>query len=322
MHPAIDIIIVNWNSSASLQSCLASLFASARCQYDLTRIVVVDNGSEDDCADVVSQFGGVELRQNSSNHGFAAACNNGAKGSRADYLLFLNPDTEVETDAMDKVVSVISRPENAGVGICGIRLQDQAGRPSLSCSRFPTTWSLVLEMSGLDRLGRGIFKMRHFMPDDLTEDRNVDQIIGAFFLIRRALFEALGGFDERFFVYFEEVDLSLRARQRGYTARFVSGAAATHIGRVSSNQSKALRLFYFVRSRLLYAEKHLGTSSFVLILLFSVLIEPVARMCSAAAGSSESSLRQVVRGYRELYVSLARAAWRQLQRQALAREDA
>lgn len=321
MQPAVDIIIVNWNASASLRNCLASVLASARRRWDLTRIVVTDNGSEDGCAGVVNQFPGVELRQNSSNRGFAAACNQGAAGSQSDYLLFLNPDTQLETGTMDHVISVISRSENASVGICGIRLQDEAGKSSLSCSRFPTTWSLLLEMSGLDRFARAIFKTRHMTAGELLEDRDVDQVIGAFFLIRRSLFEALGGFDERFFVYFEEVDLSLRARQHGYTTRFVAGASATHIGRVSSNQSKARRLFYFVHSRLLYAKKHMGTSSFVLILLFSVLAEPVARACWAAAGSSQSSLRQIVEGYRELYVSLARAAWRQLPRQFLVRED-
>jgi hypothetical protein len=91
---------------------------------------------------------------------------------------------------------------------------------------------------------------------------------------------------------------------------------------VSSNENKALRLFYFVRSRLLYARKHLGTPSFLLILVFSILIEPLARLCLASFGNSESSQRQILSSYRELYASLARAAWRQLQRQALAREDA
>jgi GT2 family glycosyltransferase len=298
------------------------LLASVRRQHEVARIIVVDNGSSDNCAAVVNEFPGVQLRQNTSNHGFAAACNEGAAGSRAEYLLFLNPDTRVESDTVDKVIASMSRPENASVGIGGIRLQDETGEPSLCCSRFPTTWSFLLEMSGLDRLGRGPFKARHLTVGELNKDRDVDQVIGAFLLIRRSLFEALEGFDERFFVYFEEVDLSLRVRAQGYRSRYIAGASATHIGRVSSNQSKALRLFYFVRSRFLYARKHLGTPSFVLILLCSIFIEPVVRACSAATGRSQSTLRQVAGGYRELYISLARAVWRQLQRQPLARGDA
>ena len=322
MLPAVDIVIVNWNSSAALEHCLSSLLASTRSRYNPSRIVVVDNGSQDECAAVVKRFPEVELRQNGFNRGFAAACNQGAAGSRADYLLFLNPDTRVESGAIDEVVSVMSRPGNAAIGICGIRLRDDAGAPALCCSRFPTAWSLLLEASGLDRLNRGIFRPRHMSPDELTIDRDVDQVIGAFFLIRRALFETLCGFDERFFVYFEEVDLSLRARRCGYASRFVAGAAATHIGRVSSNQSKGLRLVYFVRSRLLYAKKHLGTGPFLLILLVSALIEPAVRAGAAIAGTSQSSLTQVFGGYRELCLSLVRATWRQLQRQPLAREDA
>jgi N-acetylglucosaminyl-diphospho-decaprenol L-rhamnosyltransferase len=322
MLPAIDIIIVNWKSSSFLQGCLASLVDSAHAQYNLMRIVVVDNGSEDNCAEVVSKVPGAVFHQNSSNPGFAVACNVGASGSRADFLLFLNPDTHVQPDAIDKVVSVMNRPENTHVGICGIRLYDESGRQSLCCSRFPTTWSLFLEMTGLDRIDRGIFKSRHLTAGELSEDREVDQIIGAFFMIRRDLFETLGGFDERFFVYFEEVDLSLRARQSGYTARFISGAAATHIGQVSSNQNKGLRLFYFLRSRLLYANKHFGKCSFALIFFCSVIVEPVVRICSVAARCSHSSMRQVVSAYREFYVAIARAAWRQLRRRELAREPA
>jgi GT2 family glycosyltransferase len=322
MRPRIDIIAVTWNSAAVLRQCLESVLASDHCQHELTRVVVVDNGSADGSADVVTHFPGIELRQNKANRGFAAACNQGAKGSQADYLLFLNPDTTIEKHTIDTVVMAMSRPENVRLGICGILLRDERGKPALSCSDFPTTWSLLLEMSGLDRLDWGIFKSRHLSISELVADRDVDQVIGAFFVIRRPLFEALDGFDERFFVYFEEVDLSFRARHRGYTSRLISGASAIHLARASSNQSKAMRLFYFVRSRLLYARKHLGASSFALILLFSIFIEPLVRACAAASGSSQSSLRQVVDGYRELYVSLARTAWRQLQRQSWARGDA
>jgi N-acetylglucosaminyl-diphospho-decaprenol L-rhamnosyltransferase len=322
MLPAVDIIIVNWKSSSSLQGCLANLVDSARAQHNLTRIVVVDNGSEDNCAEVVSKVPGAVFHQNSSNRGFAVACNIGASESRADFLLFLNPDTHVQPDAIDKVVSVMNRPETAHLGIAGIQLYDESGKQSLCCSRFPTTWSLFLEMTGFDRIARGIFKSRHLTTGELAEDREVDQVIGAFFMIRRDLFERLSGFDERFFVYFEEVDLSLRARQAGYTARFISGAAAIHTGRVSSNQAKARRLFYFLCSRLLYAKKHLGKPSFALICFCSIIVEPAVRICSVALGCSQSSFGQVVSAYREFYVAIVRAARRQRQRHELAREQA
>jgi GT2 family glycosyltransferase len=84
----------------------------------------------------------------------------------------------------------------------------------------------------------------------------VDQLIGAFFVVRRSLFESLGGFDERFFVYYEEVDFSWRARQAGYSSVYLPGVHALHHGEASSGQVKGRRLFYLLRSRALYARKH------------------------------------------------------------------
>jgi GT2 family glycosyltransferase len=140
----------------------------------------------------------------------------------------------------------------------------------------------------------------------------VDQVIGAFFFIRRALFENLAGFDERFFVYFEEVDLSLRARQHGCASCFLHEAEATHLGQASSNQIKALRLLFFVRSRILYCKKHMGRGSVTIILLCSVFVEPFVRLGWAAFGYSQSSVRQVLSAYRAIYTSLAGYAWRRM----------
>src|SRR5207247_3592833 len=95
------------------------------------------------------------------------------------------------------------------------------------------------------------------LPAEATSESGlVDQVIGAYFMVRRPLFEALGGFDERFFVYFEEVDLSLRARQNGWASYFLANARVYHTGQVSSGQVRGERLFYLLRSRTEYARKH------------------------------------------------------------------
>ena len=110
MQPTIDVIIVNWNSNEPLQTCLTSLFHSSCDNFAFSRIVVVDNSSEEDCREVVSRFPGVRLFHNASNLGFAAACNQGARYSDARYLLFLNPDTALRPDALAKVAAFVEQP--------------------------------------------------------------------------------------------------------------------------------------------------------------------------------------------------------------------
>ena len=306
MPPSFDVIIVNWNSSAVLERCLASLAACRRANFAISRIVVVDNASADGCAAVVNRFPEVRLIQNASNAGFAAACNQGARGSQADYCLFLNPDTALEPGTLAEVAAFMEQPASSRIGICGIKLLDEQGRVGLCCARFPTLRTCLVEMSGLDKLMPGIFRSNQFKPGELNASREVDQVMGAFFAIRRPLFEALGGFDERFFVYFEEVDLSLRARQMGAGSYFLSSASAVHTGRVSSDQSKSLRLVYYVRSRLLYSRKHWGRWSSWIVLLAGFTVEPAARICWAAFGRSQSNLAQTFQTYVNLYrVTLA-----------------
>jgi len=150
-------------------------------------------------------------------------------------------------------------------------------------------------------------------PEELRNSREVDQVIGAFFAVRRTLFHQLGGFDERFFVYFEEVDFALRARRAGWSSYFLAEAEATHAGRVSSDQNKALRLLYFVRSRLLYCKKHFRPAAFAIVLLFSIVIEPVARIGRAVANKSQSTPGEVLESYRRLSADTASRLWREMQ---------
>ena len=301
MRPAVDIVIVNWKSSTALERCLWSISQSDQRDFEISRIVVVDNASNDGCAAVTARFPEVQLLENSYNAGFAAASNQGAAAGDAPYCVFLNPDTGLDPGALAKVVSFMSDPANAHIGICGIKLRDEQGHTGICCAHFPTLRSLLAEMSGLDKILPSLFRSPQLEPEELTESREVDQVIGAFFAIRRPLFEALHGFDERFFVYFEEVDLSLRARKMGARSYFLSTAGAVHAGRVSSDQNKSLRLLYYVRSRFLYCRKHMGRVSSWVVLLAGCTVEPAARLCWAAFGRSQSSVSQTFKTYSDLY---------------------
>jgi hypothetical protein len=130
-----------------------------------------------------------------------------------------------------------------------------------------------------------------------AESCRVDQVMGAFFLIRRDLFESLGGFDERFFVYFEEVDLSFRAHEAGATSYYLANCQAFHKGGGSSEQVKAKRLFYSLRSRILYGYKHFGILSGTAVLLATLLFEPFTRLLLALCRGSMQSITATVEAY-------------------------
>jgi len=136
-------------------------------------------------------------------------------------------------------------------------------------------------------------------PHDITRD--VDHVIGAFFLVRRSLFESLGRFDERFFVYLEDLDFSYRARQAGWRSVYLANAQAFHAGGGTSHQVKARRLFYSLRSRLLYAAKHFSKSGAALVFLATLLLEPLSRSAWALMRRSLPSLKETWQGYGMLW---------------------
>ena len=151
--------------------------------------------------------------------------------------------------------------------------------------------------TGMNRLP-GFEKMNLHMSDwahDKTQ--TVDHVIGAFYLIRRNLFESLQGFDERFFVYLEDLDLSLRVKNAGYRSVFLAEAQAFHAGGGTSQQVKARRLFYFLRSRLLYASKHFSWLAALSVTLVTFLLEPLSRSALALSRLSWTNFKETWSAY-------------------------
>lgn len=307
MTGSVDVIIVNWNAGRLLHRCLESVIAARHEDLRLQRVVVVDNASTDGSMHGVEGLAPfVKIIPNASNTGFAAACNQGARGSIADYVLFLNPDTEVLTDGLVQPLAFLDRPENGDVGIVGIQLVDDAGRVARTCARFPTTGRICATMLGLDRVLPSVFPPHFMLEWDHGDSREVDQVMGAFFLVRRALFETLGGFDERFFVYFEEVDLSLRARLMGWRTVYLSTARAVHFGSGQGRRpAQATRLFYSLRSRLFYAHKHFSRSSAAILTLSTLILEPFARIALAIAARSPGRFGDTLKAYGLLWRAIS-----------------
>lgn len=302
MSPSLDIVIVNWNSGDQLRACLSSIASTRPSGLDLQRVVVVDNGSRDGSARQLPSSGiPLVVMENAENRGFAAACNQGASGSRADHLLFLNPDTVLLPGSLGDPVAYLERPEAADVGICGIQLLEDDGSVARSCSRFPTTTMFLAKMLGLERVLPPALARQPMTDWDHSTDRDVDQVIGAFFLVRRRLFEELGGFDERFFVYFEEVDLSRRAADRGFRSRYLAGTRAYHKGGGCSDQVRARRLEYSIRSRLAYARKHFSPVARTVTWAATLTVEPATRLVMAALRGPAGSTRETLAAYRPIW---------------------
>jgi GT2 family glycosyltransferase len=313
---SLDIIIVNWNSGQHLSHCLESVPAASQSGFQLAHITVVDNDSRDRSTEGLLQAD-LPLRviRNGENRGFAAACNQGARGSRADYLLFLNPDVLLRAESLSIPMQFMEQAENRNVGICGIQLLNPQGRLARSCSRFPTPWIFYARMFGFDRLFPGRFSGHFLTEQDHRESKTVDQVMGAFFFVRRTVFESLCGFDERFFVYFEDLDFSYRAWQAGYSSYFLATAQALHHGGGCSEQVKAARLFYSLRSRILYTYKHFGWVAATGLLLGTLFVEPLSRVAWAGLRGSLREMGETMSAYGRFWLDLPRPPFKSLRRQ-------
>jgi GT2 family glycosyltransferase len=304
----LDIVIVNWNSLAHLKRCLDSIPCAYSNEFDLGAVVVVDNGSNDGSREWLETIRRVPLSIplivvfSPENLGFARACNLGAAKCSSELLLFLNPDTRLYSDSLLVPIRFLSSSTASSVGIVSIQTVDDEGHIAVSCARFPRPINFMLGALGLDVLlpGSRISPLMKEWRHD--EDRDVDQVIGAFFLVRRGLFVSLQGFDQRFFVYFEEVDFSLRARKCGWQSRFLASARCFHKGGGASGQAKADRLVYLVNSRIIYSRTHFSALSFGMVVLTSLFIEPFARAALALAG--RSSLTETICAYGRIWATL------------------
>ncbi len=293
-----DIVIVNWNGGELVKKCIGSVFEHPG--NDLVNtVIVVDNASTDRSVDNLPEDKRIRVIKNTANLGFAKACNQGFKICTAEFVLLLNPDAQLLTDTLkDSSAYMNVHPE---VDILGARLLDDNGKTTASCARFPTPLRIFYDASGLSKLFPSVFTPSTLMTDwNHAESRFVDQLMGAFMFMRRSVFDTIGYFDERFFVYYEELDFSKRLAMVGGKSFFNHDITAVHSGEGTTSNVKAFRLFLSLRSRLQYSKKHFSFIGYLFVLLCTWLIEPISRFVLLIIKGKWKEVPQLFDGYRLL----------------------
>jgi len=266
----ISVIIVTHNSMPLLQDCLSSLKVAGRnIDYD---IVLVDNNSADLSPSVArTLFPNMKILINRENLGFATACNQGAAAADGEFLLFLNPDVRVDEDGIENLQAVFSAKDRIGWATARLRYPDGTFQPT--CRRMPTVHNILFSrgsfLGNLMGGGRSRRTNRYTLPDYL-DTTIVDAVSGTMVMIRQNLFSRVGGFDERFFMYMEDTDLSLRLTKQGYVNVFVPDAGGVHFWRRGSNAGRVKRIWYHHCSMWKYFRKHFQ-GRFLLVLLYLLL---------------------------------------------------
>ena len=300
---ALSIVIVNWNSGNQLKDCLHSIEKAKKDNVVLNKIIIVDNASSDSSLEGIDKINlPIEIIRNPENYGFAKACNIGVEKATGNFILFLNPDIVIFESTFENLFEYIYEHDKPEIGIYGIQLLDENGKIHKTCARFPKTWNLVVRSLGLDTINSKFFKSYRLNNWEHKETKRINHVIGAFFLVKKFLFKKLGGFDERFFVYLEDLDFSKRAHDLGFKTVYVTEAKAYHKGGGASEKAKGKRLFYDVQSRTIYAFKHFGILGGSIVLLTSWFMEPFLRIGYSLAKNPREIL-DVVEGYVNIYKS-------------------
>ena len=279
MINSFSIVIVNWNSGGQLKNCINSIYAARKTTCVLDKIIIVDNASSDNSLDDIKLKGTLtEIIENRTNFGFGKACNIGAKGVNSDFILFLNPDTIIFHHTFINLFKHVEYNSSDNIGVYGIQLQDETGRVQKTCARFPTTWNFIVRSLGLNKLNSKVFKS--YVMDEWSHNnsRIVNEVMGAFFMVKTALFLKTKGFDERYFVYYEELDFSKRIFDLGYKTKYLAESQAFHKGGGVSEKVKAKRLFYNLQSRIIYSFKHFGRVKGFFIMFITLIVEPFTRL--------------------------------------------
>lgn len=249
----ISVCIVSWNVRDDLRRCLASLANREECEC-----IVVDNASHDGSQEMVArEFPNVQRIANQRNEGFSKAVNQAIQKAKGDILYVLNPDTVVFPDTLRNLQTFFDAHEQAG--IVGTKILHPDGAIQKSVRAFPTFSSQFLVLLKLHNFfpNFGSVKKYYRWDMDYEQEQEVDQVMGASFAIRRESLRDIGMFDEKFWIWFEEVDLCKRAKNAGWKVYYTPTVVVRHEkGKSFAQVSRLKRQFWLERSMDYYFSKH------------------------------------------------------------------
>jgi GT2 family glycosyltransferase len=252
----LSIIIVNYNVKYFLEQCLISVKAAV--EGVSAEIFVVDNASSDDSVDLIRQkFPEINLIANSENLGFSKANNQAIHKANGQYILLLNPDTVVESDTFYKCLDYMGN--NTSVGALGVRMIDGSGAFLPESKRgFPSPWAAFCKFVGLSSLfpNSKTFNQYHLGYLKENETSEVDVLSGAFMMLRKKALDKSGLLDEAYFMYGEDIDLSVRIKQNGYKVVYFPGTSIIHYKGESTKKSSLNYVKIFYNAMVIFSEKH------------------------------------------------------------------
>ena len=281
----LSVVIVSYNTRELTLRCLRELTERLNEERLSHEIWVIDNGSKDESAAAIArEFPDVHLLISNENLGFGPANNLALERAQGRFFLLLNSDAFVHERAISEMLELLNAPAKVRVGAVGPRLLNQDGSLQRSCWKFPSPARTWFESLGLARLVGPHPHWGDYYRWPHDEERSVDFVIGACLLVRREVYQEIGGFDAEFFLYAEETDWQKRMRGAGWDIVFLPDAQVTHLGGASGQHEKKRVSTLFWQGQERYVLKHFGRRGWLLMrlgTLFGVAVRTAPHLVMA-----------------------------------------
>lgn len=275
----ISIIIVNYNSSKDIRKAIETFIKNEKKYYfeDSIEFIIVDNNSKiEDIKQLrlLRNFKNVNIIETGENGGFGKANNIGVKNSSYDNLLFFNADAYVIEPFLEKSIKELNKND---IGVLGLQLMNPDLSKQPSCGYFPSIQQYIMELTGLYKNKR-LFKLTKpiaFNLLDTCEKMSVDYVSGACFFMKKHLFNKINGFDEEFFLYYEETDLCKRVKNLGYNIEVLNLNSVIHIGSSITGQFSEFKSKCFYESYIRFINKNYNNNKAINILMKNILRQKI-----------------------------------------------
>lgn len=265
--PILSVVTLTFNNQKHIKKCLYSLKKSIEYSKLNAEVTVVDNDSTDKTSQILKKIKFINLHMQDNNSGFSKGINLGIRKSKGKLILILNPDTIIKKDS---IINLINCHLESKSGITGGKTIKKDGSAHGSYVREPNIFTLLFDYTNMRKLILGdMFHKRHYYHELIPkETTSVDAVSGSYMLIDKKVISKIGYFDEKFFMYLEDVDFCLRAKKHGYRISYCSDSIITHIGGASSNNKDKINYSAWNSSRSYYTRKNFG-------LLTNAVIQPI-----------------------------------------------